>query len=78
MNVKQQRNIPPSIFLIMGIALILGAPFLLDIFYSVITNYDFRYHSLRFEGIIPSFQVGGIMLIIWGVVNLIIEETRKK
>ncbi len=64
--------------LLLGVALVIGAPFLPDAFFSFIkSNYDYRYTEIRYFQIIPSFRLAGTLLFVWGAVLLWKKERKK-
>jgi len=56
------------ILISLGVLLILGAPYIPDIFFTVILKYDSPYSELRFWEVVPSFQMAGIVLSAFGIV----------
>ena len=67
------RGIVVALF-ILGIALILSAPYIPDICFALVTKetnlenvYDQRYYDLRFEEVLPSFRMAGVVLSGWGI-----------
>ena len=56
---------------ILGLVLILLAPYVPDFCFRVLLAakeklFDYRYWDIRFEQIIPSVRMGGIILSAWG------------
>lgn len=60
------------VFLIIGLILVMGAPYLPDVFFDIIqqdTLYADRYFAARVEELIPSLRLGGVLLFVWGVIT---------
>ena len=56
-------NHPEYIFLIVGLILVMGAPYLPDVFFDIIqqdTLYADRYFAARIDELIPSLRLGGV------------------
>ena len=65
-------NHPEYIFLIVGLILVMGAPYLPDVFFDIIqqdTLYADRYFAARIDELIPSLRLGGVLLFVWGVIT---------
>ncbi|MBS5334626.1 MAG: hypothetical protein UC708_05190 [Anaerovoracaceae bacterium] len=65
--------------LIAGIVIVVLAPYLPDIFYTIIYHdlspYDYHWKEWRMVQIIPSVQIVGIILSAWG---LVLKGSKKK
>lgn len=65
--------------LIAGIVIVVLAPYLPDIFYTIIYHdlspYDYHWKEWRMVQIIPSVQIVGIILSTWG---LVLKGSKKK
>lgn len=73
-------NHPEYIFLIVGLILVMGAPYLPDVFFDIIqqdTLYADRYFAVRVEELIPSVRMGGLILSAWGTVNALKRRNTK-
>lgn len=53
---------------ILGILFILGAPYFPSCIFQVIYLYDYHFQDIRFEHIISSIRICGIILSAWGMV----------
>lgn len=65
-------NHPEYIFLIVGLILVMGAPYLPDVFFDIIqqdTLYADRYFAARIDELIPSLRLGGVLLFVWGMIT---------
>lgn len=65
------------ILLIIGILFAVFAPYVPDMLFRVILIYDYRYHNIRFEEIIPSIRIGGIMIFLCGFVLWLKKGVKK-
>ena len=73
-------NHPEYIFLIVGLILVMGAPYLPDVFFDIIqqdTLYADRYFAVRVDELIPSVRMGGLILSAWGTVNALKRRNTK-
>ncbi len=73
-------NHPEYIFLIVGLILVMGAPYLPDVFFDIIqqdTLYADRYFAARIDELIPSVRMGGLILSAWGTVNALKRRNTK-
>lgn len=71
-------NHPEYIFLIVGLILVMGVPYLPDVFFDIIQLlYDDNYKTMRFYELIPSLRLGGMMLFAWGAVNALKRRNTK-
>lgn len=68
------RNI--NIYLVLGLILAFGAPYIPDVFFWLIEVFDTGY-EMRFLQIIPSVRTGGILLFIYGTILKIKKENVK-
>lgn len=63
-------NHPEYIFLIVGLILVMGVPYLPDVFFDIIQLlYDDNYKTMRFYELIPSLRLGGVLLFVWGMIT---------
>lgn len=67
---------------ILGLVLILLAPYVPDFCFRVLLAakeklFDYRYWDIRFEQIIPSVRMGGIILSAWGMALLLKKEDKE-
>lgn len=63
-------NHPEYIFLALGLILVMGAPYVPDVFFDTIQLlYDDRYKPMRFDELIPSLRLGGVLLFVWGMIT---------
>ena len=65
-------NHPEYIFLIVGLILVMGAPYLPDVFFDIIqqdTLYADRYFAVRVEELSRALRLGGVLLFVWGVIT---------
>ena len=63
-------NHPEYIFLALGLILVMGAPYVPDVFFDIISLlYWYNYQPIRFEELIPSLRLGGVLLFVWGVIT---------
>lgn len=65
------------VFLVLGLILIIGAPYLPDAFFSLIRAYDVRYSDFRFMELIPSVRWGGTVLSACGIALLFKKGDKK-
>lgn len=68
---------------ILGLVLILLAPYVPDFCFRVLLAakeklFDYRYWDIRFEQIIPSVRMGGIILSAWGMALLLKKRIKNK
>ena len=73
-------NHPEYIFLIVGLILVMGAPYVPDVFFDIIqqdTLYADRYFAARIDELIPSVRMGGLILSAWGTVNALKRRNTK-
>lgn len=74
MKEKKKSNI----FIIIGLIIILLAPFTPDVFMNIINSdysiFDYRYVGMRLAEIMPSVRIFGIGLVIWGFILKLKEE----
>lgn len=73
-------NHPEYVFLIVGLILVMGAPYLPDVFFDIIqqdTLYADRYFAARIDELIPSVRMGGLILSAWGTVNALKRRNTK-
>lgn len=69
MSEKRKRAI--VILFVIGVVLIIGAPFMPSVLFTVIREfYDYHYVDIRFVQLIPSVRACGIILSVWGMVLL--------
>lgn len=59
-----------KLLFILGILLILGAPYFPSCIFQVIYLYDYHFQEIRFENIISSIRTGGIILSAWGIAKI--------
>lgn len=64
-NWKSKRIV---ILFTLGIILVLCAPYVPDLFFRVVLKFDQRYYSTRFDEILPSVRMAGLVLSAWGIV----------
>lgn len=55
---------------IIGIVMILGAPYIPSALFEVIKVYDYHYFDIRIPEIIPSIRICGIIISMWGMIFL--------
>lgn len=73
-------NHPEYVFLTLGLILVMGAPYLPDVFFDIIqqdTLYADRYFAARIDELIPSVRMGGLILSAWGTVNALKRRNTK-
>ena len=73
-------NHPEYIFLIVGLILVMGAPYLPDVFFDIIQQDTLsadRYFAARIDELIPSVRMGGLILSAWGTVNALKRRNTK-
>jgi len=75
---KKRRKQILTLFIV-GLVLILLAPYVPDLCFRVLLSaheklFDYRYWDIRFEQIIPSVRMGGIILSAWGMALLLKRE----
>lgn len=61
---------------IVGVLLIMLAPYFPDALFRSILLYDYRYHTIRFNEVIPSIRLGGIIVSVCGFVLLLKKGER--
>ncbi len=59
-----------TVLSIVGILLVVISPFIPNFVFDAILRslYEYRYHELRLQQIIPSIQICGIILTVWAMV----------
>lgn len=57
-----------KIFFWIGIVLVVAAPYVSEIIFSFRQFFDFSWNELQMLAIIPSIQLGGIVLSAWGMI----------
>lgn len=70
----KKREKHTSILLIIGILLVMGAPYLPDFFFYVI--WETKFSDFRLSEIIPSIRLGGVLLFIWGMMRSLKKENK--
>lgn len=65
---KKGRFIGAIILFLLGIVLILGAPYTPDAFFNIVYNkFDYNFQEIRFLEIVPSVRMAGMILSAWGI-----------
>lgn len=64
-------------FLVLGIILVISAPYLPDALFNIIQLYDYRYTDLRFYTLIPSTSLAGVMVFVIGIAQMIKGDEKK-
>lgn len=62
-----------NIFLVLGLILAFGAPYIPSVFFELIEVFYYGYEA-RFFQIIPSVRMGGILLFVYGIILIIKKE----
>lgn len=68
---SKKLKISIRLLFILGIILILGAPYFPSFLYSIIYLYDYHFQDFRFVEIIPSIRLCGVVLSAWGIALLL-------
>lgn len=58
----------------LGILFVLGAPYFPSFVFSIINLYDYHFQEIRFEHIISSIRMCGVVLSAWGIALLYKKE----
>ena len=66
MKTKDKRTI--LILFLLGLLLVIAAPYLSDFIFSLQKFFDFSWNELQIMAIIPSIQLGGLILSGWGMI----------
>lgn len=63
---KNEKRKIIALFVI-GLILIVGAPYFPSFIYNIIYSYDMHFMDIRFNNVIPCFRTGGVVLSAWGI-----------
>lgn len=70
-DLKVQKIRKAEILIVLGIALVMAAPYLPNFFFEGLIMEAVNHGAIRYSEIIPSVRFGGLLFFTWGIIILV-------